>query len=304
VALLPWAIYARAHATPLDVRLAHGGAHVFTYQEQFLMRRAGESQSGAIALSDLPARIGNQLVNVFGRDVGAIVVPELYRPAIESGEETLSVGGTRGTLSMGSMGNTRGTMVVSALLSALALVGFVSRWRRSPDVSDYFVPLALVPVLLFPHWSFRLVLPLTPFLFGYLVAGVQSLSTAWPRVVRVALACLLGLHLMDHAMYRLQTEEAVWVQDAREVDEVFGWMTRELTTPGHVASSNPALVYLRTGRHGVAVDDARGRWEGWRALGVRYVVSLQPAELPPASLPFRLLFMTERSGLWVVEMTD
>jgi hypothetical protein len=33
--LLPWMIYARMYATPIDVRLAHGGAHVFTYAEQF-----------------------------------------------------------------------------------------------------------------------------------------------------------------------------------------------------------------------------------------------------------------------------
>ena len=304
VLLLPWAMYARAYATPVEQRLAHGGAHVFTYQEQFWMRRAGDIQSGQITASELPGRVKDAIVDIFGRDVGAIVLPELYRSSMESGEETLSVGGERSTISTGSMGNTAGTMVVSGLLSALALIGFVARWRRGADVADYFVPLALLPIVFFPHWAYRLVLPLTPFLYGYLVAGVQTLTPVWPRVLRIALACILSLHVIDHGMYWLQRQQAPWLEDAHEADEVIAWMQRELTTPGHVASTNPALIYLRTGRKSLAIDDARGRWQDWRALGVRYVVSLRGQELPDPSLPYRVLFTTTRSGMWVVEATD
>ena len=302
--ILPWAIYARANATPLSQRLAHGGAHVFTYSEQFWMQRAGDIQSGEITARDLPARVANSLFDIFGRDVGAIVLPELYRSPTESGEETLSVGGERSTISTGSMGNTLGTMVVSGLLSVLALIGFVARWRRGAGVAEYFVPLALVPIVIFPHWAFRLVLPLTPFLYDYLVAGVQALTPAWPRVLRIAIACLLTLHLLDHGMYRMQIQQAVWLEDAHEVDQVIEWMQRELKEPGNVASTNPALIYLRTGRRSLAIDDARGRWPAWRALGVRYVVALRGQELPDPSLPYRVLFKTTRSGLWVVEATD
>jgi hypothetical protein len=81
-------------------------------------------------------------------------------------------------------------------------------------------------------------------------------------------------------------------------------MQKELTEPGSVASTNPALIYLRTGRRSVAIDDARGQWRAWRALGIRYVVSLRGQELPDPSLPYRVLFKTTRSGLWVVEATD
>jgi hypothetical protein len=202
------------------------------------------------------------------------------------------------------MGNTIGTMVVSGVLSVLALIGFVARWRGGAGVAEYFIPLALVPIVLFPHWAFRLVLPLTPFLYDYLVAGVQALTQAWPRVLRIGLACVLALHLLDHGLYRLQVQNAVWLEDAREVDQVLEWMQHELKEPGAVASTNPAMIYLRTGRHGVAIDDARGRWAAWRALGVRYVVSLRGQELPDPSLPYRVLFKTTRSGLWVVERTD
>lgn len=302
--ILPWVVYARVNATPIEQRLAHGGAHVFTYWEQFRMRRAGDIQSGQVTARELPARVGASLIDIAGRDVGAIVLPELYRPPTESGEETLSVGGQRTTVAAGSMGNTPGTMVVSGLLSLLALIGYVAQWRRDPGVTEYVVPLALLTVALFPHWAFRLVLPLTPFLYGYLVTGVQALTEAWPRVLRTALACVLCLHVIDHGLYRRHIEQAIWLEDAREVDEVIAWMQRELTGPGAVASTNPALIYIRTGRHSLAIDDARGRWRQWRAAGIRYVVALRSADLPDTSLPYRVLFRTARSGLWVVEATD
>lgn len=304
VVLLPWMIYARAYATPLEVRLAHGGAHVFTYAEQVWMRRAGESQSGRISVTEVPARVVTGLVDVFGRDAGAIVLPELYRSPIESGQETMSVGGRRSDLSAGSMGNTAGTMIVSGLLTLLALAGFVARWRRGAGAAEWFVPLALVPVLLFPHWAYRLVLPLAPFFFGYLVDGLQALTNAWTRVLRISLTCLVGLHVADHAMYRIQIDNAVWLADAREGAEVTDWMRRELTGPGAVASTNPALIFLRTGRRGVALDDARGRWAAWRAQGIRYVVDLNGSELPHPSLGYRVRFTTTRSKLWVIEITD
>lgn len=304
VAILPWMTYAWAHATPLDVRLAHGGAHVFTYSEQFWMRRAGESQSGRIAAGEVPARVGAALVDIFGRDTGAIVLPELYRSPIESGEETLSVGGRRSDLSQGSMGNTAGTMLVSVLVSLLALVGFVARWRSGAGVADWFVPLALLPVILFPHWSYRLVLPLTPFLYGYLVDGVRAVTAHWTRVLRISLTCLIGLHLADHAMYRVHIDNAVWLADARQTAEVTDWMQRELTGPGGVASTNPALIFLRTNRRGVALDDASGHWAAWKALGIRYVVDLNGSELPDPSLGYRVRFTTARSRLWVIEIAD
>jgi hypothetical protein len=305
VMLLPWAIYAHLHATPIELRLQHGGAHVFTYGEQFWMRRAGEIDSGRITWTDIPARVASAGVDIFGRDVGAIVLPELYRPPIESGEETLSVGGKRTDLSMGSMGNATGTLVISGLLSLVALVGFVACCRRNANVSEYVVPFCLVPIVLFPHWAYRLVLPLAPFLYFYLLAGVRAMTASWMRVARIAIACVLVLHVIDHARYRLRVDDAVWMQDARETDEVLDWMQHTLTERGGVASTNPALIYLRTGRRGVAIDDARARWSMWRSQGIRYVVSLERSvELPDRSLPYRVLFRTARSGMWVVEATD
>jgi len=304
ISLLPWMLYARAYETPVSVRAAHGGAFVYGYSEQIWMKRAGEAQSGQITLSDLPRRVGLALVDIFGRDTGAIVLPALYRSPIESGLETMSVGGRRSDLTTGSMGNTAGTMIVSALLSALALIGFIARSRRGAGVAEWFVPLAILPVAVFPHWAYRLVLPLTPFLYGYLVDGLQALTTSWTRVLRVSLLCIVGLHVADHALYRVRRDEAVWLADARELTQVTDWMRRELTAPGAVASTNPPLVYLRTGRQGVTSEGAREKWATWKALGVRYVVDLTGSGLPDRALGYRVLFTTTRSRFWVIEVSD
>jgi hypothetical protein len=248
--------------------------------------------------------VGRSLIDVFGRDTGAIALPELYRPAIESGEETLSVGGKLTDISTGSMGNAAGTMVVSGVLSAIAFIGFAATWRRGAGVTEYVLPLALVPIVLFPHWAYRLVLPLAPFLFFYLVAGVQAMASSWTRILRVALTCVLALHVFDHVQYRLQLDNVVWLQDARDTDEVIAWMRQSLTGPGDVASTNPALVYLRTGRHAVAINGAGDHWQTWQSMGIRYLVSLQAhEELPDRSIPYRLLFKSARSGMWVLELT-
>ncbi|HEX5068830.1 MAG TPA: glycosyltransferase 87 family protein [Vicinamibacterales bacterium] len=307
VLLLPWMIYARVYAAPIELRTAHGGAFVTSYAEQFWMTKAGETQSGRITPGDLPARIGASLVDIFGRDTGAIVLPVLYRSPIESGMETMSVGGRRSDFTQGSMGNTTGTMIVSALLSLLALAGFAQRWRRGASgagVSDWFVPLALVPIAVFPHWAYRLVLPLTPFLYGYLIDGLQAITAAWTRVLRIALPCIIGLHVADHALYGLRIDESVWRADARERDGVIRWMQDTLTEPGAVASTNPPLIFLHTGRRGVVNEDARGRWEAWKKLGVRYVVDLMGSELPDPALGYRVLLTTPRSRFWVVEIAS
>jgi hypothetical protein len=303
VCLLPWFVYSRVHAPGPEERAAHGGIHGSSYAQQFWMRWAGDSRSGSITAAELPERVLERAIDVFGRDVLGIVLPELLRGPSESGEETIALGGARSQTSSGSMGSAPGTMAISAVLSVILLIGFAATARREATAAEFVVPASLGLTLLWPHWSYRFVLPLTPFLYLYLVSGVQALSKDWRRVTRIALLCIIGLHLYDHAMYLARPRQAVWLGDAAEVDEVIGWLKRN-TEPGHVATTNPALVYLHTGRKTLALDDYRDRWGEWRALGVRYLAALRPIELPDPSLPYTVRHKTARRGLWVVEMHD
>src|SRR6185295_6471868 len=111
---------------------------------------------------------------------------------------------------------------------------------------------------------YRFVLPLTPFLFFYLLAGLRTVTMRQP-VARVALLCVIGLNVADHAQYILKsrTETLDWAADAQEIEAVLDWMRRDVTADGYVATTNPALVHLRTGRRTVAMDDPAANWQRW-----------------------------------------
>jgi hypothetical protein len=232
--------------------------------------------------------------------VAGIVAPTLFRGAFESGEEVVSVGGG---LFPASMGIARGTMLVSYLLSAVAVLGLIAALRGGASTAEFLVPLSMATIVVWPWPAYRFVLPLTPFLFFYLLAGLRTLTTRLP-VARVALLCVIGLNVADHAQYILKsrTETLDWAADAQEIEAVLDWMRRDVTGDGYVATTNPALVHLRTGRRTVAMDDPVANWERWKRMGVRYLVCLTTGAERPAGFPYTELYRSTRHGLWVVRI--
>ena len=316
--LLPWTFYARAHEPTSAQRLEHGGAIAYAYSDSIRMRRAADPTSGQVTLRELPARVGENLVNVFGRDVGGVFVPAFFRGPDESGEEVVALGGQLG-LTAGSMGSATATMIISFVLSSIALIGYVSAARARLTAAEVLLPISFAMIVAVPFFTFRYVLPLAPFLFFYLVEGIRT-STRWferwmtgtrrdPwRLARIVILCIVGLDVYDHAQYIFDAHHADraqrvdWIADAREVDAVLDWMKQNLEQEGAVATTNPALVYLETGRKTLAIDDHPNNWRKWKARGVRYVVSLRPGPLPESSYGYRLLYQSPRRRLWVIEM--
>jgi hypothetical protein len=79
-------------------------------------------------------------------------------------------------------------------------------------------------------------------------------------------------------------------------------MKRDLAPGGAVATTNPGLVYLATGRKTLAIDNYENNWRRWKASGVRYAVALRPAQLPDSSIGYNLLYQSTRRKLWVIEI--
>jgi hypothetical protein len=303
VCLGPWLWYSRVHAPTMAERLAQGGGHALTYGQNFWLRWASDPASGTIGVDELPGRVAANLLDVTGRAVAGIVVPSVFRGPAESGREVSSLGGARVA---GSMGSATGTLIISLGLFAIAALGFVTAARRRLMAAEFLVVFSLTTTVLWPFWPFRFVLPLTPFLFLYLVIGIQQLARPplQPAVLRIALLSVLGLQVLDHAQYAAGRRSATigWEVGAADADAALQWMTANLTDSGHVATTNPALVYLRTGRKTVAIDDANANWERWKRLGVRYLVCLKRAELPSSRWSYKVLYHSPTSGLWVVEI--
>lgn len=314
---LPWTLYARAHAPTREQRVAHGGSIVYPYGDSMRLRIASNPDSGLATPEDLARRIARTAVTIFGRDMAGVVVPGFLRGASESGQELISIGFV-GDLA-GSMGNAPATLVISFVLSGVMLLGWVAACRNRVTAAEILTLLSVAMIVLVPFQTFRYTLTLAPFLFFYLVTGTGVLTAAagrWlgrpfadpMRVARLMLACMIGLAILDHAQYLAARFSGAdppavdWIAESQEIDQVLDWMNAHLDE-GAVASTNPALVFLKTGRKTVALDGVTERWRIWKTQGIRYIVSTKPIEKPnPSVVSYRVLFETRQRKFWVLEI--
>lgn len=308
----PWALYSAANRAPLGERVQHGGSIAYGYDELLLMRWGGEPGGGRVTLPELPGRIAFNTVNIFGRDVGALVLPAAYRDVIESGQEAFLLSGETGFRATG-IGGGSPPLWVSLPVSIVMLAGFVTVARRRATVAEWMVPLTIAMVVLVPARTFRYVLPLTPFLLFYFFCGLEAIFASVRRSAfatfgapfRVAACCVLALIAIEHARYIYSMRHGplpAWLRDYAEVKHVTDWLNANLADDSPIASSNPGLVYLVTGRKTVALSNPHTHAAEWRRTGVRYAVALHVAEQPPRPLGFRLLYESPRLKLWVMEL--
>jgi len=234
-------------------------------------------------------------------------VPGFYRGPNESGEETVGIGGEGA-----SMGSATATLVVSFALSAVLLVGLIASLRQRASAADALVVVSAGMILLVPTRTFRYLLPLAPFLWCYLVTGVAALAAMASRrlgevrregaAVAVVALCLIGLQLLDHVQYirikSAQPPPAEWLADARAIDDLLLWMDQNLPAGAAVASTNPGLVFLRTGRKGVASGDPARNRHAWQKAGIHYIAALRPMPQPVRSAGFRKLYESRRLWVW------
>jgi hypothetical protein len=300
----PWLMYTRAYAPTVEHQQIHRGSLVYGYSDQFWMRFAGSASSGHVTVADLPDRVATNVVDVFARSFVGIFGPILLRDADESGEEVVFLGRQVGWTFIG-FGGLPQTIAVSCVLGAIILWGFVRTVRERWTVAEFLVPISLAITLLWPFWSFRFVLPLTPFLYLYFVKGL-----AQPAAARIALLVVISLNLYDHAGYiaRLRSDPAGvdWIERFQELDTTLDWMKAHLEPGAVVASTNPAIVYLRTGHKTITLDRVTEPWSVWQGRGARYVACLVSYELPsPWQGHHRLLYQShpERpNSYWVIDL--
>lgn len=307
----PWTWYVSADRSTPEQRAAHGGSIAFRYDELMRMRSGEEPGGESLTVADYRDRIAFNLVNVFGRDVGALVFPGAYRGALESGQEAFALSGLTGFRASG-MGAGGAIIWVSSLISAIVIAGFFAAARRRTTVAEWIAPVTIAMVILVPARTFRYVLPLAPFVAFYFFCGVEWIvsavrRTAWHfgAAFRIAAACVLTLITIEHAQYLWYARngpQPLWLRDYGEVKVVTDWMNSSLPGDEPVASSNPGLIYLATGRKGIALGNPRVHLARWQDLGIRYAVAVHMAEQPSRSLKFRTLFASPRLNLWVAEL--
>lgn len=306
----PWLLYSLGNAPTRAQREAHGGSIAYSYAELL------QSQSGGgigeaqlrIGISDVPRRIGKNLESIFAHDIGALIFPAGYRGFEESGLEVFMLSASDG-FDAGSMGLGWGAVAVSLLVTAIVLAGVLARARRGIGVAELFCVLTVAMVLIVPSRTYRYVLPLAPFVLAYFLVGIRDVAT-WIRAsagapaFRISAVCLAAFLIAEHSAYvwrKISGPAPPWLQDYREVRSVADFVRAELQD-GDIVSTNPALVYLLTGRKAVAyVEPISGNWSRWRSEGLRYAVALHAVPAPSPSLGHRL-HESSRLKLWVVEI--
>ena len=297
VSLTPWQIYASRHA-PTDAQMGNGET-LLSYRRAFWQQWAGDTKAGTATYRDLPPRIGRNMIDVVARDAVALVAPSLLRGAHQSGLEVLGVG----SYGMpGPMGNGAGTMTVSAVLFLLMAVGWVRAVQRRLSIAEIVVPLSLALIVSWPFWTFRFVLPLAPFLLVYLVDGLRAVTPAASPVPALAMLGVAGLSLFDHGEYlaRARVRQPDWSVYAEDTDAVLAWLQQH-PTDGVIATSNPALVYLRTGTPTIQLEGLVDR-AVLKARGVRYVVWVHLARMSVPVDQGSVRYVSPRAGFWVLEL--
>jgi hypothetical protein len=296
--VLPWTIYAAAHAATDAERAAHGGTIAYSYSRLLTAPQLVDPSEGTSSAASMLERATSNLTVVLTRDVGAVLLPAMYRGPDESGQEVFSIGRPM----MGDMGVAGGTMIVSTIVGAIILFGWMGTARERLALPGLVVAATLPMIAPVGGQTFRYLIPLTPYLVLLFWHGLRS-----PAVARMALLIIIGLHGLDHAGYIHQKLTATpdWIADWRENREVTTWIARNVPGDATLAATNPGLIYLGSNRRTRAIDAMRRNWEEWKRDGVRYVVSTVPnSDLPSKSLGWQLRFRSDRHQLWVVEIED
>ena len=300
--LTPWLAYSVKNAPTSAEIAAHGGTIAYPYSELLMLNRPGDPSVGRADAAGFVARVGRNAVNMFGRDLGGIVLPVAFRGSSESGEEVVSLGGNTGFMGS-SMGSSPVTVGLTLVLSAVAAIGFLAVIVSGATAAEFATVVTLLVVLSVPTRTFRYLVPLTPFLLFYFSEGLTRLAKN-ARAATIALTIVLAFHLLDHAQYiraRAAGEPIDWLEDAKAATALTGWMNANLP-PAAVASTNPGLVYLLTGRKTVATDDFTRGWPRWKAAGIRYMVALRPLGLPQKTLGYRVVYESKARHYWVVDI--
>jgi hypothetical protein len=84
---------------------------------------------------------------------------------------------------------------------------------------------------------------------------------------------------------------------------VTDWLNQNTSPNDIIATTNPGLVYLATGRKTVVLTELRKRWQMWRAAGVRYAVAMYVVQRPPESFGYALRYESPTLRLWILEIT-
>ncbi len=250
-----WTWWARVHAPDATAQAVMNDAIVHGYADQFWMRIAGYAESGAVTAAELPARIWQNVRTLVLNDAGALVLYPWYR--------TLEP--------LDALPPTAWTAVLSAVVAVPATIGLVAALRERVRPAELALLATIAVALVWPFPPFRFVLPLLPVVLLATARGAAVLTRA-PRAASCALLLAIAVANATSNVRVAIDPPPAWTRAWDENVALLSWVDAHLAADAILASHNPALVHLLTGRRTVGYWDARTNLQYWRRAGVGHWV--------------------------------
>lgn len=283
----PWLTYARLHRPTPQQQQEQNSYIVYDYAAQFWGRKAGIMSEGVITVTELPGRVMDNLVSMTTLEAGGVIAAPIFSALTGDKVSGFSAG-----------------RVFAFLLSLLIITGLIQSARKSFGLTELVILFSVGVISLWGWSPFRFLLPLLPFWIFYLLRGCRELygvhewlmdkrspNAPWIFMTVVAgCLALVGIYanvsfIRNHVHGSL-SQDSAWKKSGREITDIMQWMAEKLPSDAVIATPNPALVYLHTGRRTVNLNEPEKNWENWKRLNVRYLAFVQSQRrlpLPSAS---------------------
>ena len=274
-----WMLYSRFRMPTEAQRLEQNSYIVEPYTKHFWQKEIGSSESEPQGIFDLPGRAWDNSIKMGNTAVANLFLAPLHRPSDLSGLELLGIVG--------------GVIWYSWILSLFIIIGYIHCFRKRITLAEIAVPFSLGIIALWPWEPVRFMLPLLPFLAYYCFCGIRAIYlinqkfmqqvkvSGQSSVVAVMAGLLILLFCYDHTMYIIRKHSSdiekapVWLRGYAENQKMLDWMNEKIKQENiAIATNNPGLVYLWTGKKSVGVKSINEPWELWKTLNVRYLTYL------------------------------
>lgn len=283
---MPWVIYSRTHVPTAEQRLEQQGNIVQPYSEQFWLRRAGSGVAATITVKDIPERLWFNTVESSGRDIGRILVAPLFEALAQAIAEIEGP-------------NPYQTITLSFVLALFVIGGLIKTVRQRLTLAEIVFVLSIVVALVLPWETFQVSLPLTPLIIFYFLIGcgliyqlhlrlrAEAPRPGYPGLTAIA-GILVAISLTGHVLYLKkknapdEASQPGWMQTFKENQQVLAWLTERASEGTLIATNNPAMAYLYSGKQTVSNAQPAATWDRWNEMGVRYLAYLSPYRIKSA----------------------
>ncbi|MDD5679707.1 MAG: glycosyltransferase family 39 protein [Candidatus Omnitrophica bacterium] len=239
--MIPWFIYGLNNTNGYD--------YIFKLRDPYNL------SLGTIKISDMPLRFLSNLKYYGGKVVADIVFFPYFRE-VTFGDVLFPV-----------------KIFLSVLFSALFISGFYRCVRKNAGIIELYIIIYIVMLMFWTYHDERFLLPIYPFLLGYLMIILRRPKLVLAKKVIVS-ALFLALIPANIVMARGLADRDTSPESS--FFETMSWVKENTPPAAIILSCDPVAVYLYSQRKGATLElepDARKAFSSIRKNKIDYIVA-------------------------------